>query len=82
VLEFHVVVQATDKGGEMNDVCGSILIENLFCLHWIPQIGVLGGKEIPGLALLASESGAYGLGVDDMLYRITDKASATSDEDD
>ena len=47
-----------------------------------PQIGVLGGEEDPGLALPPSESGAYGLGVDNVLYCITDEASATSDKDD
>lgn len=47
-----------------------------------PQIGVLGRNKIPGLTLAPSESGAYGLSVDNMLYRITDEASATSDKDD
>jgi hypothetical protein len=47
-----------------------------------PQIGVLGGKEMPGLALSPSEPGAYGLGVDNMLNSTTDEASATSDKDD
>ncbi len=47
-----------------------------------PQIGVLGRKEDPGLALPPSEPGADGFGVDNMLYRMTDEASATSNKDD
>src|SRR6266849_5482573 len=47
-----------------------------------PQIGVLGRKEVPGLTLPPSESGAYGLVVDNMLNCITDEASATSDKHD
>lgn len=47
-----------------------------------PQIGVLGGKEDPGLALPPSKPRAYKFCVDNMLYCITDEASATSDKDD